>query len=259
MRKSNQLITELNDSSGMSTVANGLGYLFYMAGELDSAKVYYYRSFELGTVDPAPGYAALSRIYLDEKNLDSARICINKTDTKTLNSYTRVGRLKVLSNIEEADNNLAKALDWLKKYEDAADSLYDEEYEINVANVEDQYNHETEILADSSTPTRCSAGIRSTTERKTSEYCVYPCRRFGLWRLELLWTGEVRDAEHRQARSRRNAFHTVLFGNDGKRSFPLLPAYRHDLRKRTGCFEMQQESHHRAVARHSYAIRSAYR
>ena len=141
MRKSNQLITELNDSSGMSTVANGLGYLFYMAGELDSAKVYYYRSFELGTVDPAPGYAALSRIYLDEKNLDSARICINKTDTKTLNSYTRVGRLKVLSNIEEADNNLAKALDWLKKYEDAADSLYDEEYEINVANVEDQYNH----------------------------------------------------------------------------------------------------------------------
>jgi tetratricopeptide (TPR) repeat protein len=141
MRKSYQLITELNDSDAMSTVANGLGYLFYMTDELDSAKAYYYHSFKLGTIDPAPGYAALSRIYLDEKNLDSARICINKTDTKTLNLYTRVGRLKALSNIEEADNNLAKALDWLKKYEDAADSLYDEENEINVTNVEDQYNH----------------------------------------------------------------------------------------------------------------------
>src|SRR5574344_1012387 len=141
MRKSYQLITELNDSDAMSTVAHGLGYLFYMADELDSAKVYYYHSLELKTIDPAPSYLALGKIYLNENNIDSARICANKTNIKTLNIYTETSRLKLLSHIEKADNNLAKALDWLEKYEDAADSLYDEENEINVANAEDQYNH----------------------------------------------------------------------------------------------------------------------
>lgn len=145
MLKADSIITGINDSIGMASIANGLGNIYEMMGEINMAKKYYLKGLTCDTTDIAPTYFALSTLYYNNDMLDSARYYLKKTDRPTNNPYTVIGRLYVSYLTEKKAGDLSKALQYLEQSYTTKDSLYDEQKQVDIIDAEKRHDLSTVV------------------------------------------------------------------------------------------------------------------
>lgn len=138
--RADSIVTSLNDSVGMGSIANGLGNVYLAMGDMDKSEYCLLKSLLLDSLDWAPTYSALSQLHLSQGNLDSARYYVKLADIKTHNQYTPVLILYKQYEIEKASNHLDKALAFLEEYDAAKDSLYDSKREVDILDAEKRYD-----------------------------------------------------------------------------------------------------------------------
>ncbi len=140
MLKADSIITKLNDSIGMASIANGFGNIYKKTGDLNKARLYYIKSIALYNTKSSPNFLALSNIYYRNGTIDSARYYLEKSKSLTTNPYTHIDRLYMGYLIEKDDNEKDKALNYLEQYIEAKDSLYDTEKQIDIIDAEKRHN-----------------------------------------------------------------------------------------------------------------------
>ena len=140
MLKADSIVTGMNDSVGIASIANGLGNIYEHLDQIDKAKSYFFRSLAYDTTEQAPTYMALSHMFLNSNLLDSARFYIENTNLKSRNPYVYSDRLYTKSMIEEERNNPLEALQYLEQYCEAQDSLYDVQKQVDIIDAEKRHN-----------------------------------------------------------------------------------------------------------------------
>lgn len=140
MLKADSIITDMNDSIGMASIANGLGNIYKMMGEINLAQESYFKGLKFDTTDIAPIYLALSTLYYKVDKLDSARYYAKKSDRSTDNPYTYIGRLYANYEIEKKAGNISEALQYIEQCYEAKDSLYDEQVQVDIIDAEKRHN-----------------------------------------------------------------------------------------------------------------------
>ena len=145
MMKADSIITKLGDIEGLFSIKNCIGNIYEKKNEYEIAKSYYKLSLSFGEdigSDNASNYLALGILYYQIDKLDSARYYLNKIDTlpNIYNQYVRTDRLYIGSLIEEDAGNIEKALDYLVRYQEAKDSLYDVQRQVDIIDAEKRHN-----------------------------------------------------------------------------------------------------------------------
>ena len=140
MLKADSIVTGMNDSVGIASIANGLGNIYEHLDQIDKAKSYFFRSLAYDTTEQAPTYMALSHMFLNSNLLDSARFYIENTNLKSRNPYVYSDRLYTKYMIEEESNNPLEALQYLEQYCEAQDSLYDVQKQVDIIDAEKRHN-----------------------------------------------------------------------------------------------------------------------
>lgn len=140
MLKADSIVTNLNDSIGMASIANGLGNVYESMGELEKAKKSYQRSSSYGKTNSGPNNLALSYLYYRNEMLDSARYYLEKADCPTDNLYTPSDRLYMGYLIEKEANDIPKAFQYLEQYYEAKESLYDSQKQVDIIDAEKRHN-----------------------------------------------------------------------------------------------------------------------
>ena len=140
MLKADSIVTGMNDSVGIASIANGLGNIYEHLDQIDKAKSYFFRSLAYDTTEQAPTYMALSHMFLNSNLLDSARFYIENTNLKSRNPYVYSDRLYTKYMIEEESNNPLEALQNLEQYCEAQDSLYDVQKQVDIIDAEKRHN-----------------------------------------------------------------------------------------------------------------------
>lgn len=142
MKKADSIVTSLNDSKAMASTTNGLGNIYSMLGDYDTAETFLLKSLEMEGKDKVPSYLALSDIFVNSGDLKKARFYLEKAQIKTKDETTPIGIIYQLYLIEKADNNLEQALHYLEQYEAAADSVSTLQNEASVMKIEKKYRNE---------------------------------------------------------------------------------------------------------------------
>lgn len=140
MLKADSIIRNSEDLAGRGEIVSGLGSLYHFMNNIDKAKETFLKSLTLDSIDVAPVYLALSKIYRRIHQLDSARLFLEKANIKTSNVYTPSGVLYGQYEVEKADRNYEKALYYLEEYEHHKDSLYDVRKQVDIINAEKRYS-----------------------------------------------------------------------------------------------------------------------
>lgn len=140
MLMADSIITVLRDSAGIGEIANGLGNIYDLMGDVEKSKAYFFKSLNLNTMDQAPTYLALSDLYYNESLLDSARYYLAKATKPTMNPYTSVDRFYLGYFIEKEGGDTEKALLFLEQYLEKKDSLYDEQKQVDIIDAEKRHD-----------------------------------------------------------------------------------------------------------------------
>lgn len=140
MLKADSIVSAMNDSMGMASIANGLGNVYEAMGEIEKAKSCYLRSFSYDSTDMAPSYLALSGLYYNNDILDSARYYLEKADCPTDNLYSPSDRLYMGYLIEKEANDIPKAFQYLEQCYEAKDFLYDKQMQVDIVDAEKRHN-----------------------------------------------------------------------------------------------------------------------
>lgn len=140
MLMADSIITVLRDSAGIGEIANGLGNIYDLMGDVEKSKACFFKSLNLNTMDQAPTYLALSDLYYNESLLDSARYYLAKATKPTMNPYTSVDRFYLGYFIEKEGGDTEKALLFLEQYLEKKDSLYDEQKQVDIIDAEKRHD-----------------------------------------------------------------------------------------------------------------------
>ena len=141
MLKADSIIGGTDDAVGISSVKNGLGNIYRKKGSYEKAQHCYLESLIYDdTIDVYPTYLALSNLFYQIDELDSARYYLEKTYSPLANPYTITDRLYMGYIIEEDAGNIEKALDYLVRYQEAKDSLYDAQRQVDIIDAEKRHN-----------------------------------------------------------------------------------------------------------------------
>ena len=141
MLMADSIIEGTDDSVGISSVKNGLGNIYRKKGSYEKAQHCYLESLIYDdTIDVYPTYLALSNLFYQIDELDSARYYLEKTYSPLANPYTITDRLYMGYIIEEDAGNIEKALDYLVRYQEAKDSLYDAQRQVDIIDAEKRHN-----------------------------------------------------------------------------------------------------------------------
>ena len=140
MLMADSVITILRDSAEIGEIANGLGNIYDLMGDMEKSKACFFKSLNYDTVYQAPTYLALSGLYYNEDILDSARYYLAKATGPTVNPYTSADRFYIGYLIEKDAGDMEKALSYLEQYQEKKDSLYDKQKQVDIINAEKRYN-----------------------------------------------------------------------------------------------------------------------
>lgn len=116
------VIVEVGDSSDISTVYNGVGNVYLMQGDYESAKRCFYKSIAWCSRHASPTYAALGYLYLNTDSFSQAEHCFREAQKPTENRATHIDLLHHFAELEEKKGNSAKALSYMKQYVDSTES-----------------------------------------------------------------------------------------------------------------------------------------
>lgn len=141
------LATELQDSTAIASIYNGLGNLYETRGKLDLAEYYQKKSLQLDKSDSISTYLALISI-------NRAKGDFSKADAYLLAASQISSDPSIVSGIayerylvEKERKNMAGALNALEKYMSLQDSVNELQNRISIVQVEKKYNHMT-VLAE---------------------------------------------------------------------------------------------------------------
>lgn len=141
MLRADSIIGGTSDSISISSVKNYLGNIYEEMNEFEKAKQLYNLSLSyIDTIEKGPTYLALSVLYYRKDELDSARFYLERTRGSQSNPYTVVDQLYMGYIIEEDAGNIEKALDYLVRYQEAKDSLYDAQRQVDIIDAEKRHN-----------------------------------------------------------------------------------------------------------------------
>lgn len=140
MLKADSIITDLNDSVGMSSIANGLGNIYETMEDIETAKNYLLRSIRYDTSEITSTYLALSCLFYTNSDLDSARYYLKMADRPSTNKYISSDKFYIGYLIEKEANKTEKALQYLEKHKEALDLLYDKEKQVDIIDAEKRHN-----------------------------------------------------------------------------------------------------------------------
>lgn len=140
MLRADSIITSLRDTAEIGEIANGLGNIYDLMGDMEKSKSYFIRSLNSDTIYQAPTYLALSGLYYNEDILDSARYYLAKATGLTANPYTSVDRFYLGYLIEKDAGDTEKALSYLEQYQEKKDSLYDKQKQVDIIDAEKRHN-----------------------------------------------------------------------------------------------------------------------
>ncbi len=132
MGKANSLLA-LNDSTDLSAFYNNYGNIYSLQGDLDSAKVYLYKSITYYPTASAHTYFALGIIYLLTDSLEQAAHCFEQAKGPTDNPHTHIELYYHLAELEKKKGNLNQALSYLKQYIDSTRTEISNMRETNLA------------------------------------------------------------------------------------------------------------------------------
>lgn len=145
MLKADSIITTMNDSIGIASIANGLGNIYEYLDQIDKAKSYFFRNLAYDTTDNAPTYLSLSTLFYNYDQLDSTRHYAKIANRPTNNPYTPSDRLYLSYLIEKEAGNIPEALQYLEQSYEAKDSLYDQQKQVDIIDAEKRHNSQTVI------------------------------------------------------------------------------------------------------------------
>lgn len=140
MLKADSIVTTMNDSVGMASIANGMGNIYKHLDQIGNAKTYLSRSLAYDTTDNAPTYLSLSTLFYNNDQLDSARYYAKMADCPTSNLYTPSDRLYLSYLIEKEAGNIPDAFQYLEQCYEAKDSLYDQQKQVDIIDAEKRHN-----------------------------------------------------------------------------------------------------------------------
>lgn len=140
MLNADSIVTEMNDSVGIASIANGLGNIYKHLDQIDKAKSYFFRSLAYGTADNAPTYLSVSTLFYNYDQLDSARYYAKIANRPTNNPYTSSDRLYLSYLIEKEAGNIQEAFQYLEQCYEANDSLYDQHKQVDIIDAEKRHD-----------------------------------------------------------------------------------------------------------------------
>lgn len=140
--KADSIATSIQDSSAMSVIANGLGNVYSMLGDMTRAEMYLLKSLKANSFEKAPSYLALSKLYVDMGDYDKARLYLHKSKMEpTTDQYIPITYLYREHEIEKRCNNTELALSILEQCVEKVDSFYNSTINLDVLDAEKRYNH----------------------------------------------------------------------------------------------------------------------
>lgn len=139
--KADSVVTDLQDMNAISSIANGLGNVYAMLGNMDKAETYLLKSLEANILDRSPNYLALSDLYIEKGDFEKARYYLDKSKTPTANEDTPIAALYTEYEIEKKCNNIQLALSHLEQYVDKLDSVYNSSINLDILDAEKRYDH----------------------------------------------------------------------------------------------------------------------
>ncbi len=140
MLQADSIVTEMNDSIGIASIANGLGNIYEHLDEIDTAKFYFFRSLAYDTIDKASTYMALSTLFYNCDQLDSAHHYAEMADCPTNNPYIPSDRLYLSYLIEKEADNISEALRYLEQCYEAKYILYDKQKQVDIIDAEKRHD-----------------------------------------------------------------------------------------------------------------------
>lgn len=140
MLLADSVVTCFCDSIEIGEIANGLGNIYDMMGDVEKSRACFFKSLSYDTTDQIPTYLALSTLYYNESILDSARHYLTKVTSSASNPYTSVDRFYLGYLIEKEAGNMEKAFYYLEQYQEMKDSLYNEQKQVDVIDAEKRHN-----------------------------------------------------------------------------------------------------------------------
>ena len=136
------IIAELEDSSDIGYISNGIGNVYSVLGNIELAKQYLWKSINVSELDNAPDYSALAGVYIEEGDFKNARLCLEQANIiPTLNENTHISIIYNYYELEKAEGNIENALTYLEQYNEAADSILALQNKANIVKTEKEYNH----------------------------------------------------------------------------------------------------------------------
>lgn len=140
--KADSIVTSIQDSSAMPSIANGLGNVYSMLGDTEKAEMYLLKSLETDSLEMATSYSALSGLYMDIGDLEKARLYLKKSrGVPITNPYTPISSLYTEYEIEKKCGNTELALSILEQYVEQVNSIYNSTIHLDVLDAEKRYNH----------------------------------------------------------------------------------------------------------------------
>ena len=101
MLEADSIVTAMNDSVGIASIANGLGNIYEHLDQIDKAKSCFFKSLAYDTIEQTPTYMALSTLFYNNDQLDSARYYAKIANRPTYNPYALSDRLYLSYLIEK--------------------------------------------------------------------------------------------------------------------------------------------------------------
>lgn len=141
LKQVESIVSAWNDSIAYSSITNALGNVYEMMDSLDTAKKYLLKSLDFDQNDMAPTYLALSRMYKNSGNVDSAKYYLEKSKMNINNGYTLAGITYQDYLLEKELDNPYKALSLLESYCQISDSVSLLQNEARIDEIEKKYNH----------------------------------------------------------------------------------------------------------------------
>lgn len=123
-KEADRLATAGGDRFSMGIAAGVLAWVYGQMGDYALAENNALKGIEFDTVNTAPHYVALADIYMRQQKFAQARECLQKAKTaNSLNKHTPIRIALYLSQIDEAEGQLAMAQAHFKHYTVLRDSL----------------------------------------------------------------------------------------------------------------------------------------
>ena len=145
LEKAYTIASEQNDTGQIANISNDLSVFLLEDQQYEKSKKYIEKSISLHADSIILSqHIILADIYLGMEKVDSALFVLKQIESNILASkdvYNKAIYYETLSNLDESRRDYASSLIYYKTYTNYLDSIYKEERETSLAEIEQKYNY----------------------------------------------------------------------------------------------------------------------